>query len=322
MAERGAVVTLALARPGWLLLLLLLPPWYVWARPRGSWGLLVGRGDEARRLSVRAWWAGALERLPLVLRGLGVASLIVYLAEPQLLSTYEEPVTEGVAIALAIDVSTSMGVRDMSGGSRMQIAKRTVMEFLEGRTDDVAVVAYGGEALTRVPLTWDHHVVREAVEDLDSRLVLDGTDIAQAIAAGAGLLRDAPHRSKMLIMVTDGAHNGEGIEPALAARAAAAVQVKVYPIAIGTDYMLRNELAEMETVLTQAAEITGGRYFRATYAEALEEIYEEIDLLAAPSEEMVVRTLATPLGLWFVLASFPLLLGGAALRGSRWGVLP
>ncbi len=315
-------MTLALARPGWLLLLLLLPAWYAWIRPRGTWGLLVGSSGEARELSLRSAWARTLEHLPIVLRGLAVASMIAFLAGPQLVNTYEEPVTENVAIAIAIDISTSMGVRDMSGGSRMQLAKRTVMEFLEGRTDDIAVVAYGGEALTRVPLTWDHYVTREAVDALDSRLVLDGTDIAQASAAGAGLLRDAPHRSKMLILVTDGAHNGEGIEPALAARAAAAVQVSVYPIAIGTDYMLRDELVEMETVLMQAAQITGGRYFRATDVEALEEIYEELAVLAAPSQETVVRTVATPIGLWFLLASFPLLLGGAVLRGSRWGVLP
>jgi Ca-activated chloride channel family protein len=315
-------MTLDLARPGWLVLLLLLPVWYVWIRPRGSWGLLVGRGDEARALSLGAAWARTLELLPLALRGLGVAALIVFLAGPQLVSTYEEPVTEDVAIAIAIDASTSMGVRDMGSGSRMQLAKRTVNQFLEGQTGDVGLIAFGGEALTRVPLTRDHYVIREALDDLDSRLVLDGTDIAMAIAAGAGLLRDAPHRSKMLILVSDGAHNGEGIEPALAARAAAAYQVKVYPISIGSDFMLADQIVEIETVLTQAAEVTEGRYFRATDGEALEEIYEEISLLAAPSEEMVERIEVTPLGLWFLLAAFPLLLIGAALRGSPWGVLP
>jgi Ca-activated chloride channel family protein len=315
-------MTIELARPGWLLLLAFLPVWYWWIRPRGSWGLLVGRGEEAKTVSLRAWAAGAIEALPRVCRGLGVALLVMFLVDPQLVRTYEEPVTEGVAIAIAIDLSTSMGARDMEAGSRIQLAKRTVLEFLEGRTDDVGIVAFGGEALTRVPLTWDHYVVREAVNELDSRLLLDGTDIAAAIAAGAGLLRDAPHRSKMLILVTDGAHNGEGIVPALAARAAAAFEVKVYPIAIGTDYMLVNQIAEMETVLSQAALITGGRYFRATDAEALEVIYEEIEGLAAPSEELVVRTEFTPLRLWFLFAALPLLLGGAVLRGSRWGVLP
>jgi hypothetical protein len=98
--------------------------------------------------------------------------------------------------------------------------------------------------------------------------------------------------------------------------------VKVYPIAIGTDYMLADQLVEMETVLSQAAAIAGGRYFRATDADALAEIYHEIARLAAPSEELVVRSEVTPIGLWLLLAAFPLLLAGSALRGSRWGVLP
>jgi Ca-activated chloride channel family protein len=122
--------------------------------------------------------------------------------------------------------------------------------------------------------------------------------------------------------VTDGAHNQEGLTPSRAARAAAAFDVRIYPIAIGTDYMLADDLAEMETVLTQAALITDGRYFRATDVEALEDIYEEIDRLASPSEETVERTEASPIGRWVLLASLPILLAGAALRGSRWGVLP
>ncbi len=311
------------AQPGWLILLVAVPVWIWWVVPKGSGAMLIARGTEARRVSLRAWIARGLELAPLLLRGLGVTAVILGLAQPRLIETFEEPVAEGVAIAIAIDLSTSMGASDISRrASRMQAAKQTILDFLEGRTDDVGVVSFGGEALTRVPLTHDHYVVRAAIEDLDSRLLLDGTDIAGAIAAGAGLLRDAPHSSKMLVLVTDGAHNAEGLAPSRAARAAAAFGVRIYPIAIGTDYMLRDQLAEMETVLTQAAFITGGSYFRATDLDALEDIYEEIDRLAAPSEEIVERTEATPLGLWVLLASLPLLLLGAALRGSRWGVLP
>lgn len=316
-------MTLDFASPGWLWLLVLLPAWYAWLHPAGARGMLVPRAADARGVSVGAWTGRAVQLLPWLLRGAGVACLILALAQPRLLTTYEEPVTEGVGIAVAIDLSTSMGARDMSGRtSRLGAAKQTVLHFLEGRTDDVGVVSFGGEALTRMPLTRDHYLVREAVNDLDSRLLLDGTDIAAAISAGAGLLRDAPHRSKMLILVTDGAHNGEGISPARAAQAASAFDVRIYSIAMGTDYMLRDQLADMETVLTQVAEITGGRYFRATDLESLEAVYEEIDRLAAPSEEIVVRTEANPIGLWVLVASLPLLLAGAALRGSRWGVLP
>ncbi len=285
------------AQPGWLILLVAVPVWIWWVVPKGSGAMLIARGTEARRVSLRAWIARGLELAPLLLRGLGVTAVILGLAQPRLIETFEEPVAEGVAIAIAIDLSTSMGASDISRrASRMQAAKQTILDFLEGRTDDVGVVSFGGEALTRVPLTHDHYVVRAAIEDLDSRLLLDGTDIAGAIAAGAGLLRDAPHSSKMLVLVTDGAHNAEGLAPSRAARAAAAFGVRIYPIAIGTDYMLRDQLAEMETVLTQAAFITGGSYFRATDLDALEDIYEEIDRLAAPSEEIVERTEATPLG--------------------------
>jgi Ca-activated chloride channel family protein len=316
-------MTFTFAQPSWLLLLAILPAWVWWTRSRVSPALLVARGSEAHAVSLWGWAGRALEAGPRFLRALGVACVVVALAQPQLIRTFEEPVTEGVGIAFAIDLSTSMGARDMSvRSSRMRAAKNTILDFLEGRTDDVGIVSFGGEALTRVPLTHDHYLVRQAVEDLDSRLLLDGTDIAAAIAEGAGLLTDSPHRSKMLVLVTDGAHNGEGLEPSRAAQAAAAFGVRIYPIAIGTNYMLRDQLVEMETVLTQAAAISDGRYFRATDVEALEAIYEEIDQLAAPSEEIVVRTETTPLGLWVMLASLPVLLLGSGLRGSRWGVLP
>jgi len=316
-------VSFAFAQPGWLILLVAVPVWVWWVTPKGSRAMLIASGTEARPVSLRAWMGRSLELAPILLRGIGVTAVIVGLAQPQLIETFEEPVAEGVGIAIAIDLSTSMGARDMSRrASRLQAAKQTIHTFLEGRTDDVGIISFGGEALTRVPLTHDHYVVRAALEDLDSSLLLDGTDIAGAIAAGAGLLRDAPHSSKMLILVTDGAHNGEGLAPSRAAQAAAAFGIRIYPIAIGTDYMLRTQLAEMETVLTQAAFVTNGRYFRATDLDALGEIYEEIEGLAAPSEEIVERTEATPIGLWFLLASLPVLLLGAALRGSRWGVLP
>ncbi len=316
-------MSLAFAQPAWLAILAIVPVWLWWVVPKGSGAMLVARGSEARGVSMRTWAGRGLELAPILLRALGVSAVIVALAQPQIVETFEEPVAEGVGIAIAIDLSTSMGARDLSRrASRMQAAKETILEFLEGRTDEVGIVSFGGEALTRVPLTRDYFVVRAAVEDLDSRLLLDGTDIAAAIAAGAGLLRDAPHRSKILILVTDGAHNGEGIAPSRAARAAATFGIRIYPIAIGTDYMLRDQLAEMETVLTQAALVTNGRYFRATDVEGLEAIYEEIDRLAAPSEELVERTEATPIGLWVMLAALPLLLLGATVRGSRWGVLP
>ena len=98
--------------------------------------------------------------------------------------------------------------------------------------------------------------------------------------------------------------------------------MKVYPIAIGDEQGQRAAVDEMETVLTQTARITGGRYFRATDVEALEAIYEEIDRLEVASEVITEREQLVPLGLWLLIGSIVFLVGANMLRGSRWGVLP
>jgi Ca-activated chloride channel family protein len=253
-----------------------------------------------------------------------VACLIGALAQPRLVRPYEEPVAEGVAVAVAIDLSTSMWAQDMAEQTtRLQAAKATVQRFLSARVrDDVGLVSFAGEAHVRLPLTHDRYVAEAAVDALEVGLLLDGTDVAGAIAVGAGLLKDAPHQAKILILVTDGAHNKAGLIPELAARAAATFGVRIYPIAIGTEDALPASQTGMETVLTQAALITGGRYYRATDMEALDRIYAEIDRLAVGSEELVERADVTPIAQWLLLASLVLLVGGGGLRASRWGVLP
>jgi Ca-activated chloride channel family protein len=303
----------------WLALLAILPAWWVWLRPDP--GFIVAYADDEQAPATASSPAHPLDLLPRALRVAALVCVVVALAQPRLVRVFEEPVTEGVGIAIAIDLSTSMWAQDMArGSSRLDVAKATVRSFLASRTDDVGLVSFAGEALTRMPLTDDAYVVDAAVEELEVGLLIDGTDIAGAIAAGAGLLRDAPHRSKVLILVTDGAHNKAGMVPALASRAAAAFGVKIYAIAIGQEEPIGAR--SMETVLTQAARITDGRYFRATDVEALETIYSEIDRLTMPSEELVERTETEPLAWWLLLGTLSAISAVTALRGSRWGVLP
>ena len=322
------MVTLELARPWALWLLLLLPLWAWYVRPGASWALLVARGEAARGASLRRWLGLAIEAAPRMLRGLAAVALIAGTSQPQLVRTYEEPVAEGVGIVVAIDLSTSMWALDMSEqgsqATRLQAAKETVQRFLVARDpdDDVGLVTFAGEAHVRLPLTHDRYVAEVAVSALEVGLLLDGTDIAGAIAVGAGLLKDAPQSSKMLILVTDGAHNRAGLVPGLAARAAAAFGVRIFPIAIGSDEALQRAGAGMETVLVQAARITGGRYFRATDVSSLDQIYAEIDRLAVPSEQLVERRDITPVGHWLLLAALGLFVLGATLRASPLGVVP
>jgi Ca-activated chloride channel family protein len=213
---------------------------------------------------------------------------------------------------------------DMAEGTtRLQAAKATVQRFLTGREDDeLGLVSFAAESLVRLPLTHDRYVVERAVEDLEVGLLLDGTDIAGAIAVGAGLLKDSPRATRILVLVTDGAHNQDGLEPSTAARAAALAGVRVYPIAIGTSQGTSGGLVGMETVLMRAAALTGGRYYRAADVDALDAIYEEIDRLAVTTWTTSERSDAYPVAHYLLLASLALLLLGAGLRASRWGVLP
>jgi len=316
-------MTIEIVRAEWLLLWAALPLWWWWIRPRRTWGLMVARSAEAEGLAFRRWLGAAIEAAPHLLRGLAVACVILAMSGPRLLRTYEEPVTEGVGIVLAIDLSTSMWAEDMAdAATRLDVAKETLQRFLDRREDDIGLVTFAGEALTRLPLTSDRYVTKAAVDALEVGLLVDGTDVAGAIASGGALLRDAPHTAKVLILVTDGAHNRAGLEPTLAARAAAAHGVRIFSVAIGTDQAAGAGSTDMETVLTQAALVTRGRYFRATDVATLDRIYDEIDRLTEPSERLVERVEVVPLALWPLLAGMLLLVLGAALRGSRWGVIP
>jgi len=311
-------MNLNFAQPLWIFLLMGFIPLSFLLRPGPSAALTMATSEATFTQSVSRGW---LQWAPLFFRFSAFAALVAALADPQVIRTFDEPQVEGVGIAVALDLSTSMWAEDMGARvSRLDVAKTTAMSFIEAREDDIGLVAFAGEALTRLPLTHDGYVTVNAVEQLEVGLLTDGTDIAGAISAGAGLLEDSPHESKVLILVTDGAHNKAGVMPDLAARAAAAVGVTIYPVAIGQERG-RDQNA-METVLTQAARITGGQYFQATDVNALGAIYEEIDRLVQPSEATIQRTETTHYRWLLTLIGLSLAVAAIALRGSPYGVLP
>lgn len=330
---------LELAAPRYLLLLTLVPLWWWVASPGRGSGVLFARGEGVRRLAGWRGRAWAVEVLPRLLRSLTLVALIVALAEPQAVSTVEETERRAIGMALAVDVSSSMLAEDMEEGKdRMEIARAAAMRFARGRSRDrVGLVAFSGEAITRVPLTSDPEVVVAGVESLAVELVPDGTDIAAAILTSTRRLMDSPLEPRVLVLLTDGAHNGRGITPLVAARVAAALGVRIHAISISgradTDSLdaaaralvLANQERmerEMETVLSQVARVAGGRYFHGTSAQALDSIYLEIDREEAPVLETREREVRTPLRFWALLAALGLLVAEPLLRGSRWGVIP
>ena len=325
-------MSVQLARPEWLVLLAVVPLWLWWIRPRRASGLLLASVGSVR---LRGSWLWAMvDALPRALRAAALACLIAALAHPRLMRAHEEPVEGGTGIVVAVDLSTSMWADDMEGSpTRLEAAKAAARRFVAGRDDAVGLVTFAGEALTRLPLTRDHYLVDHAIDGMEVGLLIDGTDIAGAIAAGAALLEAAPHDSKVLVLVTDGAHNRDGLVPAMAARAAAAVGVRVYPVAIGRPdppdpadgaggASAPTRLQRMETVLTQAARITGGRYFSAADVAALDSIYAEIDRLETTSRETRLTTALVPLRFWLVAGALAMLMGAVGVRASRWAVLP
>ena len=187
-----------------------------------------------------------------------------------------------------------MLAEDFRPQNRLAVAKSRLKEFIAARESDrIALVAFAGEALTQVPLTTDYPILMQAVDNLQAGQLEDGTAIGLGIATAANRLRDAPGRSRVMIVMTDGVNNRGSIDPRTAARAASVYGIKIYTIGVGTVGLapvpvgrgpagLRYELQPVridEVLLSEVARMTGGRYFRARDAAALRRVYEQIDQL-------------------------------------------
>lgn len=332
-------MSIEFASPRFLYLLSVFPVWWllVWPWVRGG-VLYAGTGTadgSTRWLRVRN---AALFR-PRLLRLAAMVCLVVALAGPERVEVVEEVTLRGSGIALAVDISTSMLTVDMEDeNSRLSVAREAAIRFAEGRTlDELSLVAFAGQATTRVPPTTDPALIASGVASLEPQLVFDGTNISEAVLTATAGLLDSGTERRIIVLLTDGAHNGQGIAPLSTARAAAALGVRVHSIALLSELDLgeepttareaallrRSEMeAEMETVLTAISRITGGEYFRAPSAAALDSIYSEINLIEAPVEEIVGVEMRRPLVGVFLLAGLILMALDAAIRGTRWGLVP
>jgi Ca-activated chloride channel family protein len=267
-----------------------------------------------------------------------MAFLVVALAHPRTSRVVQQEVVRGKGMVIAVDISTSMLADDMQGEStRMEVAREAAERFAMTRTqDELTLVAFAGEAVTRVPRTTDPRVIAAGIESLEPQLVLDGTDISAAMLSSTAELVDSDRSERVIVLLTDGAHNGSGVAPMVTARAAAAFGMRVHSIALvgepdlsGSPPAVRAALmrqaemeAEMETVLIGISRVTGGEYFRASGRASLDSIYRTIAAIEAPIEEMADVTVFQSLRMWPLLAALVMVFLEAAVRGSRWGILP
>jgi Ca-activated chloride channel homolog len=278
------------ARPWLLLLLLVLPLWWLLRRRRAVPAARYSDVTLPAMATRRRWWVV----LPPVLRGLALAALILAAAGPRIGGDTVEIKQEGIAIVITIDISSSMLAEDFAPSNRLEVAKRQAVGFIRGRAADrIGLVAFAGEALTQVPVTLDYPVIEQAVMDLKSGSLEDGTAIGSGLATAVNRLRRAPDKSKVILLLTDGENNKGLIDPRTAAATAAAFGIKVYTIGVGTIGEapiptgrglggFRYELLPVridEPLLQEIAQKTGGRYFRAKDSEALSRIFRQIDAL-------------------------------------------
>ncbi|HET9947651.1 MAG TPA: VWA domain-containing protein [Longimicrobiales bacterium] len=322
-----------LARPELLWLLALLPLWALLVWPRAGRGVPYARASAAARPARRPdLVAAAVLLAPRALTAAALAVLVLALAGPERVLVEEERVLEGRGLGLVVDLSSSMLAEDMDTSSRVSVARNAAIRFARRRVhDELSLVGFGSDALTRVPPTRDPELIVQGVESLDVELVRDGTDISGAVLAAVSRLLESEREPRVIVLLTDGAHNGAELPPLVTARAAAALGVRIHAISIVAPEQSAPSLAaamvqrrfgeERETVLQRLAAITGGEYFRATGPAALDSIYGEIDRLEAPVERVLRQERREPLRAWLFLLGLALVAAEALLRGSRWGVV-
>ena len=231
-----------------------------------------------------------LRHVPFVLRIFALSMVIVAIARPRSSQEMERVDTEGIDIILAMDVSTSMLARDLTP-DRINASKDIAIEFIAQRpTDRMGIVVFAGESFTQCPLTTDRATLINLMKEVQTDIIEDGTAIGNGLATAVARMKDSDAKSRVVILLTDGVNNRGEISPQMAAEIAKTYGVRVYTIGVGKEGMapypvmtpwgveIQNVQVEIdEALLSEIAESTGGRYFRATDNTKLAEIYSEIN---------------------------------------------
>lgn len=310
-------------------------------------------------------WRQRVRRLFPYLYGIALLFMIAGLARPQSGKSESRIFGQGIAIELVLDVSGSMEALDFQlegrDVSRLDAVKHVISEFvlgsrqdgLSGRKDDlVGVVAFGGFADSKCPLTMDHGAVVDIVNGLQvpkpvrdrrGRIINEqslqeelATAIGDGVALGVDRLRNAKAKSKVLILLTDGDNNAGAIDPREAANIAKESGIKIYTIGIGHNgvvpipqedefgkrVLVARQFRIDEDLLREMARTGGGEYFHAENSEGLSRVYQQIDLLEKSQFEESKYSEYTELFPWFAVPGLGLALLIGVLNETRFRSLP
>lgn len=256
-----------------------------------------------------------------------VLLVVVALARPYQRYSAQHTYTEGVDIMIVLDISTSMLAEDLKP-NRLEAAKRVALEFARGRpADRVGLVVFAAEAVALVPPTFDRRVLEEWLPKVKSEMLMDGTAIGMGLAVALARLHTSTAKSKTILLVTDGENNTGIIDPVSAAQIARSLGVRIYTVGVGTygtaPYPVRTpfgvnyqqvEVRINEGLLREIAQLTGGRYWRATSASVLTEVFAEIDRLEKSRLERLSFERRVPVVMPFLGASIVLIVVGVVVR--------
>ncbi len=270
-----------------------------------------------------------LRHLGIALRCLAFAALIIALARPQSSLSWQNSTTEGIDIMIASDISGSMLAEDFQP-NRLEAGKNIAIDFIKNRPDDrIGLVIFSGESFTQCPLTIDHDVLINLYKDIKNGMIDDGTAIGMGLATAVNRLKESEAKSKVIILLTDGSNNTGSIPPITAAEIAKQFNVRVYTVGLGTKgfapYPVQTPLGIQyqrmqvdvdEVTLTKIANITGGRYFRATNNETLKNIYEQIDKMEKAKIDVTQYHKKTEMFLPFALIALLFLLLEFVLKNT------
>ncbi|MFC2682345.1 MAG: VWA domain-containing protein [Capnocytophaga leadbetteri] len=312
----------------WLLLLLpLMLLWYWYWNKKSQANVTFSTTIAFKKTKS---WSDALYHLLFVLRMIAIALIVVALARPQTHSeNAKTKITDGIDIVMAIDVSASMLSQDLKP-NRFEALKKVASQFVKDRPNDrIGLVIYAGESYTKTPVTTDKSIILNALSEITYGQIEDGTAIGMGLATAVNRLKESKAKSRVIILLTDGVNNTGFIDPQTAAELAAEYGIKVYTVGIGTNGMALSPYALNadgsiiyrmqqvdidEPLMKKIAQVTKGRYFRATNNQKLQQIYDEINQMETTKIEEFKYTEVDEKFRWWVLVAGVLLLLEFVLR--------
>ncbi len=249
-----------------------------------------------KNFSLRA----SLAFLPQLGKALALVLIVLALARPRSAHITADQTQEGIDIMIVMDISLSMLVEDMEGFTRLQAAKQVVGEFIDGRPyDRMGLIVFSGESFTKVPLTFDHQVLKKSLLQTQTlSKIKEGTAIGVALANATARLKSSPLSSRVIIFLTDGENNTGFIDPGTAIELSRKNKIKVYSIGMGSESgtfpvkykfqtpdgrsVYRRVYIEShinKKLMNQIASQTGGEFFMAKNLNLLKRIFKKIDEL-------------------------------------------